>query len=116
MFFPEGTALRNIDLQVPVNKILGVIGPAGSGKTTFLRALNRMNDLEYGFSIEGRVLIDDEDIYQADYDVVALRKKVGMVFALPVPLPMSIYDNILYGPSLSGIRHKSNWTYWSSKA
>lgn len=99
--------LRDIDLQVPIHKILGVIGPAGSGKTTFLRALNRMNDLEFGFASKGKVLLDGADIYQDEYDVVALRKKVGMVFALPVPLPMSIHDNILYGPRLAGIREKS---------
>ncbi len=107
VYFQKEQLLRNIDLQVPVHKILGVIGPAGSGKTTFLRALNRMNDLEYGFASEGQVLLDGADIYQVEYDVVALRKKVGMVFALPVPLPMSIHDNILYGPRLAGIREKS---------
>ena len=99
--------LREIDLQIPLHQIMGIIGPAGSGKTTFLRALNRMNDLEYGFSTEGEVLLDGVDIYQPDFDVVALRKRVGMVFALPVPLPMSIRDNILYGPRLAGIREKS---------
>ncbi len=94
--------LRNITLSVAANRILGIIGPAGSGKTTFLRALNRMNELEYGLRAEGRVLLDGDDIYGPQYDVVALRRKVGMVFALPVPLPMSIYDNVIYGPNLVG--------------
>ena len=99
--------LRNISITVPVHKILGVIGPAGSGKTTFLRALNRMNDLEFGFRTEGTVLMDGEDIYNPSYDVVALRRKVGMVFALPVPLPLSIYDNVIYGPRLRGTRDRN---------
>lgn len=95
--------LKQINLQVPGKSILGIIGPAGSGKTTFLRALNRMNELETGFKLEGRILLDGEDIYGNQYDVVALRKKIGMVFALPVPLPMSIYENLVYGPRLAGI-------------
>jgi phosphate transport system ATP-binding protein len=94
--------LRSISVTVPVHKIFGVIGPAGSGKTTFLRALNRMNDLEFGFRSDGKILMDGEDIYSPSYDVVALRRKVGMVFALPVPLPLSIYENVIYGPSLQG--------------
>jgi phosphate transport system ATP-binding protein len=99
--------LRNISLTVPVHKIFGVIGPSGSGKTTFLRALNRMNDLEFGFRAEGKILMDGEDIYNPSYDVVALRRKVGMVFALPIPLPLSIYDNVIYGPSLHGTRDRN---------
>jgi phosphate transport system ATP-binding protein len=98
--------LKNINLEVPSKKILGIIGPAGSGKTTFLRTIDRMNELEQGSSVEGRVLLDGEDIYNNGYDVVALRKKVGMVFALPVPLPMSIYENVIYGLRLSGINNK----------
>ncbi|HUI65199.1 MAG TPA: phosphate ABC transporter ATP-binding protein [Bacteroidota bacterium] len=105
VFFQKQMILRLITLQVPSNGVLGVIGPAGSGKTTFLRALNRMNDLEPGFRAEGRVLLDGQDIYHPKYDVVALRKKVGIVFALPVPLPMSIYENIVYGPRLASVRH-----------
>ncbi len=99
--------LKGITMEVPRNGILGVIGPAGSGKTTFLRALNRMNDLEYGLAAEGEVLLDGENIYGRDYDVVSLRRRIGMVFALPVPLPMSIYENVVYGPRLSGIRDRS---------
>jgi phosphate transport system ATP-binding protein len=93
--------LQDIDLDIQSNQILGVIGPSGSGKTTFLRSLNRMNELQSGLSTRGRVLMDGEDIYGRDYDPVRLRKKVGMVFAMPVPLPMSIHENITYGPKLS---------------
>jgi phosphate transport system ATP-binding protein len=98
--------LKNINLEVPAKKILGIIGPAGSGKTTFLRTIDRMNELEQGSSVEGKVLLDGEDIYNNDYDVVTLRKKVGMVFALPVPLPMSIYENVIYGLRISGVNNK----------
>jgi phosphate transport system ATP-binding protein len=100
--FGREASLRGLDLQVPEHRILGIIGPSSSGKTTFLRALNRMNDLEHGSRISGAVLLDGSDIYHPAYDVVALRKKVGMVFALPVALPMSIYDNVVYGPRLAG--------------
>ncbi|MHB8930362.1 MAG: phosphate ABC transporter ATP-binding protein PstB [Melioribacteraceae bacterium] len=103
LFFKEEKVLKQINFEIPANKILGIIGPSGSGKTTFLRALNRMNDLEDGTRIEGNILLDEEDIYKPDYDVVALRKKVGMVFAMPVPLPMSIYENVVYGVRLSGV-------------
>ena len=101
-YFNNEKVLKGINFEIPANKILGIIGPSGSGKTTFLRALNRMNELETGTRIEGRILLDNDDIYRVDYDVVALRKKVGMVFAMPVPLPMSIYENVVYGPRLSG--------------
>jgi phosphate transport system ATP-binding protein len=101
-YFNNEKVLNGINFEIPANKILGIIGPSGSGKTTFLRALNRMNDLETGTRIEGKILLDNDDIYRTDYDVVALRKKVGMVFAMPVPLPMSIYENVVYGPRLSG--------------
>ncbi len=97
-------ALQGIDIDVPARRILGVIGPAGSGKTTFLRALNRMNELEPSARTRGSVLLDGTDVYAPDHDVVALRKRVGMLFALPVPLPMSIYDNVAYGPRLGRIR------------
>ena len=106
LFFGNEKVLKEINFEIAANKILGIIGPAGSGKTTFLRALNRMNDLEFGSRIEGSILLDGKDIYDPDCDVVALRKKVGMVFAMPVPLPMSIYDNVIYGPRLSGINDK----------
>ncbi len=82
---------------------MGIIGPAGSGKTTFLRTLNRMNDLDPNFRAEGQLLFDGTDILQPRYDVVMLRRKIGMLFALPVALPMSIYENVVYGPRLSGV-------------
>jgi phosphate transport system ATP-binding protein len=102
VYFGREACLRGLDLHVLEHKILGIIGPSGSGKTTFLRALNRMNDLEPGSRAEGAVLLDGSDIYHPQYDVVALRRKIGMVFALPVALPMSIYDNVIFGPRLSG--------------
>lgn len=106
-YFNNEKVLDGINFDVPANKILGIIGPSGSGKTTFLRALNRMNELETGIRVEGKILLDNNDIYASGYDVVALRKKVGMVFAMPVPLPMSIYENVVYGPRLSGNNDKS---------
>ncbi|PKL83530.1 MAG: phosphate ABC transporter ATP-binding protein [Ignavibacteriae bacterium HGW-Ignavibacteriae-3] len=105
-YFNEEKVLKNINFEIEANSILGIIGPAGSGKTTFLRSLNRMNDLESGYRIEGNILLDGIDIYKPEYDVVELRKKVGMVFAMPVPLPMSIYENVVYGPRLSGVQDK----------
>lgn len=104
-FFGENRVLKNITMDIAPNQILSIIGPAGSGKTSFLRTLNRLNDLYTDFRIEGKILLDKEDIYQQDYDVVGLRRRVGIVFALPVPLPMSIYENIVYGPRLIGIRN-----------
>jgi phosphate transport system ATP-binding protein len=98
--------LKNVTIDIEAAQILSVIGPAGSGKTTFLRTLNRMNELELGYRLEGRVLLDGADIYDPEYDVVSLRKRVGMVFALPVALPMSIYENVIYGPRLAGIRDR----------
>ena len=106
VFQGQQDALRGISLDVPSHRILGIIGPAGSGKTTFLRALNRLNDLVPDMHVEGQVLLDGQDIYHPSCDVVALRKRVGMLFALPVALPMSIYENVVYGPRLSGIRKR----------
>lgn len=106
-YFNNSLVLKNINMDVTANEILGVIGPAGSGKTTFLRSLNRMNELEPGMRIEGEVLMDGQNIYAPEIDVVSLRKRVGMVFAMPVPLPMSIYENVVYGPRLSGIKNKA---------
>jgi phosphate transport system ATP-binding protein len=107
VFFGKVQSLRWVTMDVPENRILGVIGPAGSGKTTFLRALNRLNDLTPDMHVEGEILLDGRDIYHPDYDAVSLRKRVGMVFALPVPLPMGIYDNIVYGPRLSGVKGRA---------
>jgi len=107
IYFQKDKVLKNVSMDIPANNILGIIGPSGSGKTTFLRALNRMNDLEPGSRSEGKVLMDGNDITSPDIDVVALRKKVGMVFAMPVPLPMSIFENVIYGVRLSGINDKA---------
>ncbi len=102
LFFGQNQALRDITLDVRRHAILGIIGPSGSGKTSFLRALNRLNDLHPDCHTEGLLTIDGADIYHPAFDPVALRKRVGMVFALPIPLPMSIYENVVYGPRLAG--------------
>ena len=102
-WYDKKCAVKSLSIEINKNEILGIIGPANSGKTTFLRCLNRLNDLEPHFRIEGNVLIDGWDIYAKGADVDALRKRVGMVFALPLPLPMSIYENIVYGPRRQGI-------------
>lgn len=107
VFHGKENSLRNITLSIPAHRILGVIGPAGSGKTTFLRALNRLNDLVAELHVEGQALLDGQDIYHPAFDVVSLRRRVGMLFALPVALPMSIYENVAYGPRLSGIRTRA---------
>lgn len=106
VYFGKEQFLNSINLEIEANKILGIIGPSGSGKSTLLGALNRMNELEPNCKTEGRVLMDGEDIYSSNYDVIALRKKVGIVFAMPVPLPMSIYENVVYGVRLSGVNDK----------
>ncbi|MEW5932525.1 MAG: phosphate ABC transporter ATP-binding protein [Bacillota bacterium] len=97
-------ALKGITLRVGTGEQLTIMGPTGSGKTTFLRCLNRLNDLVPGTTREGQVLIDGQDAYRAGADPDALRRRVGMVFALPIPLPMSIFDNVAYGPRLHGVR------------
>lgn len=99
-------ALKDIQMQIPANEITAFIGPSGCGKSTFLKSLNRMNDLVEGCSITGSIKLDGEDIY-GNIDVNLLRKRVGMVFQNPNPFPMSIYDNIAYGPRTHGIRAKS---------
>lgn len=98
--------LKNVSLEIPANEILGIIGPSGSGKTTFLKSLNRTNELDPGFRHEGSLLMDGKDIYSPEIDVISLRKKIGIVFAMPVPLPMSIYENVVYGVRLSGVTDK----------
>ena len=102
LFFGKNQALRRITLDVQRNAILGIIGPSGSGKTSFLRAINRLNDLHPEAHVEGLLQLDGEDINQPQFDPIALRKRVGMVFALPIPLPLSIYENVVYGPRLGG--------------
>ncbi len=102
LWYGEKHALKNISLEIPEKKITSLIGPSGCGKSTFIRCLNRMNDLVTNIRIEGQVLYDDIDIYGNDVDVVELRKRIGMVFQKPNPFPMSIYDNVAYGPRIHG--------------
>ena len=105
LYYGDNQALKNINIDLEANKVTAFIGPSGGGKSTFLRTLNRMNDLIDGVKIDGEILVDGEDIYKSK-DVIALRTKVGMVFQKPNPFPMSIYDNIAYGPRLHGIKDK----------
>ena len=105
LWYGEFQALKSIELHLPANRITAFIGPSGCGKSTLLKTLNRMNDLVEGCRIEGKVLLDGEDIY-GKLDVNHLRKRVGMVFQKPNPFPMSIYDNIAYGPRTHGVRSK----------
>ncbi|MBO8129354.1 MAG: phosphate ABC transporter ATP-binding protein [Peptococcaceae bacterium] len=106
LYYKDFQALNNISIDIKANQITALIGPSGCGKTTFLRVLNRMNDLIDGVKVEGKVLLDGEDIYGPEVDVVQLRKKVGQVFQHPNPFPMSVYDNIAYGPRIHGIKDK----------
>ena len=106
LYYSDFKALKNINITIPQNEITAFIGPSGCGKSTLLKSLNRMNDLVEGCRIDGQVLLDGEDIY-GKMDVNLLRKRVGMVFQKPNPFPMSIYDNIAYGPRTHGIRSKS---------
>ncbi|HSG99125.1 MAG TPA: phosphate ABC transporter ATP-binding protein PstB [candidate division Zixibacteria bacterium] len=105
-FYGEFQALRGISLEIPTRQVTALIGPSGCGKSTFLRTLNRMNEIIDGTRVEGSVQIDDDDIYRADYDVVRLRKKVGMVFQKSNPFPKSIFDNVAYGPRIHGEKDK----------
>ena len=105
LWYGTNHALKDINISLPEKKISALIGPSGCGKSTFLKTLNRMNDLVEGCRIEGNVTLCDTDIYR-DIDVTVLRKRVGMVFQKPNPFPMSIYDNIAYGPRVHGIKSK----------
>lgn len=107
LFYGNFQALKNINLEIYKNQITAFIGPSGCGKSTLLKSLNRMNDMVEGCKITGTITLDDEDIY-GKMDVNCLRKKVGMVFQKPNPFPMSIYDNIAFGPRTHGIRKKSD--------
>lgn len=106
LYYGDFKALKNVNLEMESNQIIAFIGPSGCGKSTFLKTLNRMNDLVEGCKIEGTVLLDGEDIF-GEMDVNMLRKRVGMVFQKPNPFPMSVYDNIAFGPRTHGIRSKS---------
>lgn len=105
-YYGDVQALKNINLGIEKNSVTALIGPSGCGKSTFLRTLNRMNDLIDSARIEGNVLFEGKDIYK-DYDVIQLRKRIGMVFQKANPFPMSIYDNIAYGPRIHGIKNKN---------
>ncbi len=102
LWYGEKRALKEISMEIRKNAVTALIGPSGCGKSTFLRCLNRMNGLSEKVRTEGRVLLDGEDIYGKKTDVTVLRKRVGMVFQQPTPFPMSIYDNVAYGPRLHG--------------
>lgn len=106
LYYGKFQALKDISLTIERHKVTALIGPSGCGKSTFLRCLNRMNDLIANCNIEGVVKFDDIDVYHSSYDVIDLRTKVGMVFQKPNPFPMSIYDNIAYGPRCQGIKDK----------
>ena len=105
LYYGNFHALKSINMEIPENEITAFIGPSGCGKSTFLKSLNRMNDLVEGCKITGNVRLDNEDIY-GNIDINLLRKRVGMVFQSPNPFPMSIYDNIAYGPKIHGIKDK----------
>ncbi|MBU4305156.1 MAG: phosphate ABC transporter ATP-binding protein [Candidatus Omnitrophica bacterium] len=104
IWFGETSVLRNINIEIYANEILSIIGPSNSGKTTFLRMLNRLNDLTPSFKMQGEVMFEDTDIRKINVEL--LRKKIGMVFALPLPLPLSIFDNVAYGLRMHGERNR----------
>ena len=106
LYYGDFHALKNINMDIPANEITAFIGPSGCGKSTFLKTINRMNDLVENVRIEGNIFLDGVDIY-SDIDVIKLRQRVGMVFQQPNPFPMSIYDNVAYGPRIHGIKKKS---------
>lgn len=108
-FYYDGEkALDNIVIGIQQNMVTGIIGPSGCGKSTFLRCLNRMNDIIPGIKAEGKVLLDNEDIYASNVDVVKIRRQVGMVFQKSNPFPKSIFDNVAYGLTINGIKNKND--------
>lgn len=107
LHYGEVHALKNVNLDAFENRVTALIGPSGCGKSTFLKTLNRMNDLIPSVRVDGEVALDGEDIYAREMDVTLLRKRVGMVFQQPNPFPMSIYDNVAYGPRIHGIKNRS---------
>ena len=106
LFYGDFHALKNIQMEIEEKKITAFIGPSGCGKSTLLRSINRMNDLVEGCRIEGQILLDGKNVYDRNTDINMLRKRVGMVFQKPNPFPMSIYDNIAYGPRTHGIHNR----------
>jgi phosphate transport system ATP-binding protein len=107
VYYGAFRAIRNATLKVPANRVMALIGPSGCGKSTFIRALNRMHDLTPGTRVDGRVMLDAQDIYAPEIDPVTIRYRVGMVFQRPNPFPKSIYDNVVYGPRIHGQRKRS---------
>ena len=107
LYFGQQSVLKDINMKIRRNAVTALIGPSGCGKSTFLKCLNRMNELVDTVRMEGKVYVDEEDIYDPGVDTTRLRKQVGMVFQQPNPFPMSIYDNVAYGPRLHGIRDRS---------
>lgn len=105
LYYGEMQALKKINIDIEENSVMALIGPSGCGKSTFIRTLNRMNDLIDGVKITGKVTLDGQDIYK-DVDIIELRKKVGMVFQKPNPFPMTVFDNVAYGPRIHGIKDK----------
>ena len=105
-YYGETHALKNINMDIPANQVTALIGPSGCGKSTFLRTINRMNDLIDGVRVTGSLTFHDQEIYGGDQDVTTLRRRIGMVFQKPNPFPMSIYDNVAYGPRTHGIRSR----------
>jgi len=105
-YYGDNKVLKNISIKIPANRITAIIGPSGCGKSTFLRLFNRMNDILEGARLEGKVLIDGIDIYNSNIDVASLRRKVGMVFQKPNPFPLSIFENVAYGPRIHGLQKK----------
>ncbi|MGD8244966.1 MAG: phosphate ABC transporter ATP-binding protein PstB [Anaerolineae bacterium] len=105
--YGEKQALSGVSLEIPPNSITALFGPAGGGKTTLLRLINRLNDMVDGTRMSGRIWLDGQDIYAPDVDVPALRRRVGMVFALPLPLPGTVRENVIYGPELAGVRNRA---------
>lgn len=109
-YYGETYALKKININIEKNSVTALIGPSGCGKSTFLRTLNRMNDLIHNVKIGGEIIFENKNIY-TDYDLIELRKRIGMVFQKPNPFPMSIFENIAYGPKIHGIRNKSELNY-----
>ena len=107
LYYGQMQALKDVELQIPERQITAFIGPSGCGKSTLLRTLNRMNDLVEGCHITGNVLLDGQDIYNGNMDTTMLRKRVGMVFQKPNPFPMTVYDNVAFGPRTHGMRGKA---------
>ncbi|OQX90241.1 MAG: phosphate ABC transporter ATP-binding protein [Candidatus Coatesbacteria bacterium 4484_99] len=106
LWFDDAHILKDVNMEITSNTVTAIMGPSGCGKSTLLRCLNRMNDLIDGCRIDGKVLIDNENIYTENYDIYNLRKRVGMVFQKPNPFPMSTYDNVAYGLKIHGIKNK----------